>query len=339
MQPLPSVSFLPGQAVCRQGVWSGYKHGAEAAKQHCLECPLFKRPAIAHRVNALSKFGKFLARLGVIPYNFIADVVTDYWEDNPTRGPSEERRRNPTVEEQVQLVNGTVHPQRRFFYAASAKWWFRPNEMFLLDRYASFGMDSPIGLGPPAGFEDGFPKHPEIASFSDGGDLVYLPRKQGRPDKRRGNRWSVIDPELRPLAEQHFAWWDRTVKRDAEGRPKTTSLWITDRGTPLQQAQMYRSLFTKDCLRLGVMQPGDEDDSLRTWTAHCQRHFGEKLLQMHNVPSDWCIHFRGDASKDARGSYFKPRPEQIRQKYLELVPQLGFTPFPQVPPANRSPRQ
>ncbi len=47
---------------------------------------------------------------------------------------------------------------------------------------------------------------------------------------------------------------------------------------------------------------------------------------MLNVPDAWCNHLRGDAFHDARGHYFKPPPEQVRQKYHEFVPMLGFQP-------------
>ena len=66
------------------------------------------------------------------------------------------------------------------------------------------------------------------------------------------------------------------------------------------------------------------------WTTHCQRHFGEKLLEMHNVPDSWRNHFRGDAFSDARGHYFTPTPQQVRDKYHELAPILGFRPLPDV---------
>lgn len=325
-----AVPRVPGTVICRLKMWKGLKEAAEASQDHCLSCPSFKRPMITHRVNALSKFFKHLARVGAIPVNFMADVVSDYWEENPIRGDDEEKRRNPTVDEMLKLVNGTLRPQSRAFYATSAKWWFRPNEMFLVDRYASFGIAPPEAVRTPEGFEDGFPRHQHIESFDAGGDMVYLPKKPGRPDKRQGNRWSVIDAELRPILEQHFAWWERTVKRDAEGRPKTTSMWINERGDPLDQGVMYRNLFHDDCLRLGLVTKEELANPRRVWTAHCQRHFGEKLLEMHNVPDNWCNHFRGDKLKDARGHYFKPKPEEVRKKYHELVPIIGFQALPEM---------
>ena len=52
------------------------------------------------------------------------------------------------------------------------------------------------------------------------GDLVYLPRKPaGDPDKRQGNRWSVIDAELRPIVERYFVWWGRVVVCEARESP------------------------------------------------------------------------------------------------------------------------
>src|SRR5581483_4902931 len=120
----------------------------------------------------LSKFFKFLAKIGAVPFNIMADVVSEFWEEDPIDPDDSERRRNPTVEEQVRLVNETAHAQRRAFYACSAKWWFRPNEMFLLDRYASFGLPMPKGLPMPRGFEEGFRKHPHVKAFDEGGDMV-----------------------------------------------------------------------------------------------------------------------------------------------------------------------
>lgn len=188
---------------------------------------------------------------------------------------------------------------------------------------------APAGVLTPEGFEDGFPRHPELKSFDEGGDMVYLPKKPGRPDKRQGNRWLVIDAELRPILEQYFAWWERAVRRDKDGRPKTTSLWLSERGGPLRQDLMHRTLFSADAIRLGLMRPDDKDDIRRAWTAHCQRHFGEKLLEMHNVPDVWCNHFRGDKLRDARGHYYKPAPLEVRKKYHEWVPRIGFAPLPE----------
>jgi hypothetical protein len=260
----------------------------------------------------------------------MSDIVSEYYEENPSRADRSEKRRNPSVEDQVKLVNGTAHPQKRAFYAASAKWFLRPNEMLMLDRYASFGLPTPRGVKAPRGFERGFSAHPKLPSFSAGGDLAYLPDTKGALDKRKGNRWLVTDAELRPLVEQHFAWWEKTVKRDEEGRPVTTSLWLSPGGHALKAKDLYPAFFIEDAIRLGLMTPEERDDPRRVWTGHCQRHFGEKLLEMNNVPDSWCNHFRGDAFKDARGHYFQPTPEQVRQKYHEFVPMLGFQPLPDV---------
>ncbi len=322
-----TVPTRPLHIVCRQKVFREILHAEEATKI-CATCTSFKRPMIAHRVNGLSKFFKFLARVGAIKHNIMQDVVADFWEENPLAGGDEEKRRNPTIDEMIRLVNGTLRPMTRTFYATSAKWWYRPNEMFLLDRYASFGVKPPVGVPTPPGFEEGFPKYPHLKGFDEGGDLVYLPKKPGIPDKRQGNRWSVIDADTRPIIEQYFAWWERTVKRDSQGRPTTTALWLSERGAASQQLIMYRSMFHLDTLRLGLVTPAEKDNPRRVWTAHCQRHFGEKILEMHNVPDNWCNLFRGDKLKDARGHYFKPGPDEVREKYHEWVPILGFQALP-----------
>jgi len=332
-RPMP---FIEEHAVCRRQVWLGSKPAAVAARENCQGCPLFTKPMVSHRVNALSKFFKFLAKIGAVPFNIMADVVSEFWEEDPIDPDDSERRRNPTVEEQVRLVNETAHAQRRAFYACSAKWWFRPNEMFLLDRYASFGLPMPKGLPMPRGFEEGFRKHPHVKAFDEGGDMVYIPFKtkpngERMREKRKGNRWSVIDAELRPILEQHLAWWESKVRRDKDGVPLYSTLWLSDRGTPLVQGQMYRTLFTDDCLRLGLMTEKDLRDPLRVWTCHCQRHFGEQVCEMHDVPDNWSKHFRGDLLKDARKKYFRPKPEEVRQKYHEFVPILGFMPLPNAP--------
>ena len=314
-------------ASCVKRVWVGALPAAQASADHCSGCPQFKRPDVRFRLHGLNKFYKYLARVGAIPVNFMQDVVGEYYDEAPKLAESGERRRNPTVEEMLKLVNETAHPARRAFYASSAKWWYRPNEMLMLDRYASFGLATPPGVEPPQGFEDGFALHRKLASFHEGGDLVYLPKTKGGTDKRKGNRWSVIDAELRPILEQYFAWWDRTVKRDETGRPLTTALWLNESGLPLQQRGMYPRFFTRDCERLGL-QKKSEPDTRKRWTAHCQRHFGEQLRQIHNVPPDWSNHFRGDAFRDARGHYYQPTPEHIRQKYHEFIPLLGFQPLP-----------
>ena len=317
-------------ALCRGRVWIGIMPTLDATKRHCAACPLFRKSTIKHRLNALNRFYKYLARLGVVPLNFMPDVVSEHYNDNPDM-PQGERRRNPSVEEMRRLVNGTAHPMRRFYYAASAKWWMRPNEMLMLDRYASLGLANPHGQ-TAAGFENGFLANPQLKPYADGGDMVYIPETKGALDKRKGNRWAVADAELRPILDAALDWWDRTVKRDAEGRPVTTQLVLNTAGTALQIERMYDALFYTDCERLGLMQPGDRQRPLRRWTAHCQRHFGEKLLEMHNVPDNWCNHFRGDKLHDARGHYFKPTPDQVREKYHELVPRIGFDPTPRSAP-------
>lgn len=316
-----------GAASCLKRVWIGTLPAAVAAQEHCTGCSQFKRPDVRFRLHGLNKFYKYLARVGAVPVNFMQDVVSEHYEEAPKLAGSGERRRNPTVEEMLKLVNGTAHPARRAFYAASAKWWYRPNEMLMLDRYQSFGLQTPEGVEASAGFEDGFAAHPKLAAVDAGGDLVYLPKTKGGTDKRKGNRWSVIDAELRPILQQYFAWWDASVKRDAEGRPLTTAMWLNESGLALQQKGMYPRFFTRDCERLGLQKPR-ESDSRKRWSAHCQRHFGEQLRQIHNVPADWSNHFRGDAFKDARGHYYQPTPEHIRQKYHELIPLLGFQPLP-----------
>lgn len=308
-------------------VWIGALPGEKASAEHCSSCPQFKRPDVRFRLHGLNKFYKYLARVSAVPVNFLQDVVSEHYEEAPKLPGSGARRRNPTVEEMLKLVNETAHPARRAFYASSAKWWYRPNEMLMLDRYASFGLKTPEGVPAAEGFEEGFAAHPKLASFDEGGDLVYLPKTKGGTDKRKGNRWSVIDAELRPILEQYFASWDTHVARDPRGLPVTTALWLNETGSALKQENMYPRFFTRDCERLGLQKKG-EPDSRKRWTAHCQRHFGEQLRQIHNVPSDWSNHFRGDAFKDARGHYYQPTPDHIRQKYHELIPLLGFQPLP-----------
>ena len=294
-------------ASCRLGVWKRVMQPSLALSQNCSSCALFEpgRESLRHRIDAINRFFKFLCRSGVVEFNFVRDVLSEYWEDLP-REPRRERRRNPSVEEMVKLVNETVHPRNRAFYACSAKWWFRPNEMMALDRYKS------------------------LPGFEEGNDVVMIPTK-GAIDKRKGSRVSIIDDELRPILEQYLAWWERTVERDSNGRPKTTKLWITARGKALRfNHQFYDALFYPDCIRLGLMTEEDKQDPLRRWTGHCQRHFGEKLLMMNNCPDTWSKHFRGDIVKDARGQYFVPTIDQIREKYREWVPRIGFTALPKI---------
>lgn len=330
--------LLPQQhaslAACGKRVWTGALPTTIASQNHCGGCSLFKRPNIRARLHALAKFYKYLARVGAVQVNFMSDIVSEHYEEMPREDEGAEKRRNPTVEEMVKLVNGTAHPARRAFYASSAKWSFRPNEMLMLDRYASFGLEDPTGKIAP-GFDEGFRMHSKLASFDQAGDLVYLPKTKGGTDKRKGNRWMVIDSELRPILEQYFGWWEKTVKRDASGKATTSAMWLNEHGEALLQKRLYPRYFTLDCERLGLMKAGDRMMSVRRWTGHCQRHFGEQIRQLHNVPSDWNNHFRGDAFKDARGDYYKPTPDHIRQKYHELIPLLGFQPLPDAPRLRR----
>ena len=298
-------------ATCRSRVWIGGRPFDEAVKL-CAGCKLFEHStdSVQRRLDAIHKFMRFMARSGVVPLNFMRDVVAEYYED-VKEGPRREKRRNPSIEEMRQLVNGTANLRNRAFYAASAKWGFRLNEMLALDRYTS------------------------LPNFAQGGDLVILPEWKGKLDKRKGNRVSVIDAELRPILEQYLRWWEHNVRRNDDGTPLTTKLWLSEHGRALNNdPDFYDRVFYPDCYRLGLMKPGDEQDPLRRWTAHCQRHFLEKVLMMADCPDTWSKHFRGDIVKDARGHYFVPTPEQIREKYLEWMPKLGLQPVPQPDPRH-----
>lgn len=336
----------PLRVACKKQVWAGWIDGAQAVQDHCGGCPLFK-PALTlkKRLHALDKWFTYLASLELVPFNFVHDIVKEWYAQAPREQDGTERKRNPTRDEMVRLVNGTAHPARRAFYAAGAKWALRSNEMLRLDRYASFGLPLPEGCPRPAGFEEGFTAHPGLKGFAEGGAAVYLPvsvaaNGQRAPEKRTtGNRWLVVDAELRPILEQYFAWWERTVKRDpTTGRPLTTRLWLKDSGVAENlnreggmATDFNERWFYGEAERLGLMKPGDREDPRRRWTGYSQRHFAEQVFQMANVPSDWINHFRGDAFKDSRGAYFKPRPEQVVEKYLALVPRLGFNPLPDAP--------
>lgn len=334
----------PILAKCKALVWKGTKPAEEAAEKHCGECPSFKRPLIRHRLHAVDKWFGFLARIGVIPVNFMPDIINEWYEENPNHdNESVEKKRNPLIEEQVALVNGTAHPMRRFLYALTAKNGPRPHEPFRLDRYLSFGLKLPERCPTPRGFENGYAKHPELASFEDGGEWAYIPEKvdeQGRalPDKRKGNRWMILDTEIRPLAEQAFAWWERTVQRHTDGRPVTTGLIINDQGKSVELTKddgippkWNEQTYYRDAERLGLMKPMDREDPRRKWAGHCQRHSHQRLLQQNKVPSDRCNHLRGDAFRDSRGDYYKPEPQEVSQIYHEHIPLLGFKPLPDAP--------
>lgn len=348
----------PLRAGCDTGVWQGYKLAEEAAQENCATCPLFKRSreGARKRLHALDRWFGYLARFEVIPVNFVADIVSEWYDEAAPEAEGGERKRNPTVQEMARLVNGTVSPARRAFFASSAKWGCRPNEMLRLDRYASFGLPMPEGFEPTRGFilafAQGFPANPQTVPFDQGGQAVYLPERfnaQGQklPEKRRGNRWLVVDGELCPILEQYLAWWDRTVQRDpVTGRPLTTALWLHDDGTP-EECNVRGTIgqgfnarwFYREAERLGLMAPpdpmtgegGDREDPLRRWSGHCQRHFLEQVCEMNDVPGDWCNHFRGDVFHDSRNHYYKPKPEQVVEKYLRWIPTFGFKALPEAP--------
>ncbi len=322
-------------ARCLSNVWVGRLPHAEATATHCADCPLFKRMPLKPRLNALCKFYRFLARIGAVPVNFMGDIRSEVAEDKDVEETGE-RRRNPPPEEVRLLVNRTLHVRNRALYAVGAKWWARINEILRLDRYASFGLVHPKGLLTPPGFARGFAMHPEAKSFEEGGDVVYIPERitpagKRLPDKRCGNRWCVVDAELRPILEQYLAWWELHVERDANGTPTHSCLWIGDRGRPLRLKPLYEEIMYPDLERLGLMAPGDRHDPLRRWTYHCFRHFGQRLNQNHKVPDLWNHHFRGDVLGDARDHYSDPPPLEVREAYLSMIPLLGFTALPQAP--------
>src|SRR5581483_12312689 len=101
---------------------------------------------------------------------------------------------------------------------------------------------------------------------------------------------------------------------------------INQDGMPLRQEGLYPTFFTNDAKRLGLLTEAEEKDPVRDWTAHCQRHFGERISQEHHFPDVWARHFRGDKFGNARDSYYRPEPLKVRKAYLELMPRLGFTP-------------
>lgn len=311
---------------CTKRQWLGIAKPLDVVST-CRGCDLFvaSEGGLERRLTSLVKFFQLLSRLGIVQWNYMRDILRD-WRSDSRRSTRREMRRNPSIEEMLTLVNKTKHPRNRAFYAASAKWWLRPNEMLMMDRYASFGLSMPEGVPMPAGFHAGFPAIAEARPLNEGGGLAYLPETKSH-DKRRGNRWVAIDGELEPILLQYFAWWERHVKRDERGRPVTTALWLSETGYTLKQSDMYRPLFYEDCQRLALMTEADEKDPFRRWTAHCQRHFGEKVCMLYNVPDLWAKHFRGDIIKDARGHYFVPTPLQIRDAYFRNVPLLGFQPL------------
>ena len=329
-------------ARCRAKVWVGKLPAADATQRHCSGCTAFQPLAnLGMYLYAVDKWFKYLSRIGAIAVNLMPDIIAEWREENPPVGNgSREKKRNPTHEEARKLVNETDHPMRRALYATAFKWWMRPNEVLQLDRYASFGLPLPGGLAPPAGFRDGFVIHPELRNFEDGGRLVYLPEKvdaRGHliPEKRRGNRWFVVDDELRPILVHYFAWWERTVRRRPDGTPATTALWLTDSGTALAydpewgiSSDFNRRTWYADSLRLGLMKPEDVENPTRRLAHHCSRHYGQKKCQEDKVHPDWNKHFRGDAFKDSRGEYFKPEPLAVEREYLAQVKPIGFKPLP-----------
>lgn len=341
------VAFrAPARAACEAGAWEGYKPAEDAAAAHCAECPLFRKSpqGVKKRLHGLNRFFSYLARVGVVPVNFVRDVSEEWFHEEAPQDDAGERKRNPTREEMVCLVNGTAHPARRAFFACSAKWGCRPNEMLRLDRYASFGLPMPEGHKEPAGFRYGFAVNPQTLPFDQGGQLVYLPERMSElgvklSEKRQGNRWLVVDAELRPILEQYLAWWERHVRRDpVTGAPVTTALWLNEWGTGEEYDERGRPpydfnqrWFYREAERLGLMGPGDRKDPLRRWAAHCQRHFFEQVCEMEEVPPDWCNHFRGDVFRDSRNFYFSAKPEQVLEKYLRWIPVLGFKPLPEAP--------
>ena len=336
----------PPVAKCRAKVWVGSMPATDAAAK-CHGCPAFaplSGNTVRTKLHALDKWFRYLARVGAVAVNFVPDVVKEWYAENPDNdNGGHEKKRNPTHEEVRRMVNETAHPMRRALYAVSFKWWLRPNETLLLDRYASLGLPMPAGHAVPPGFRGGFPAHPEVPSFAEGGGLVYLPAKLDangapQPDKRSGNRWFVVDAELRPILEQYLAWWERTVKRRPDGTPATTALWLTNRGTPWRPretgsapANFNERTWYVDALRLGIMQPGDRENPDRRLTGHCARHYGQKKCQEDKVHPDWNKHFRGDAFDDARGHYFKPGPLDTQREYLAQVRPIGFKPIPDAP--------
>lgn len=338
----------PVRAKCLVGMWEGVLPAGEAAQTHCaVGCPKFAsltRQTIRHKLHALTKWFRYLARGGAIAVNFMPDVLSEWYEENPkTDNGSQEKRRNPTDDEVRLMVNETVHPMRRALYACSFKWWARPNEVLSLDRYASLGLPMPPGRSLPPGFASGFPAHPEVRSFEQGGCLIYIPEKvdgsgEPRKEKRKGNRWLVVDAELRPILEQYLSWWERTVERDNNGVPVTTALWITELGTGIEADPLHGApphfnerTWYKDAELLGVMQPGDREDPRRKMSGHCARHYGQRKCQDDKVHSDWNKHFRGDAFKDARGDYFKPEPLVVQREYFAQVRPIGFKALPNAP--------
>ena len=318
--------MVPVRAQCKAGQWEGHKDANEAAVNVCRTCPLFKRTTTAtrKRMDALDGWFTYLTAVGVVPFNFVHDVKREWKKTRPKHlRRTHEKKRNPTVEEMVQLVNGTSHPARRAFFACSAKWALRPNEMLNLDRYASLGLPMPAGVRTPHGFAEGFQAHPHVLPFDQGGQLVYLPEKYdvaGSPlaDKRTGNRWVVVDAELRPILEQYLAWWERTVKRDpATGRPVTTKLWLQASGYPEENedegnapGDLSERWFYPECERLGLMKPGDRKDPRRKWTAHCQRHFSEQVHRMAKVPATGATTSEATASRTAGRTTSSPGPSR-----------------------------
>lgn len=295
------------QTECRHLQRSGLSHNegflchkkvfarAEAPPAACgyQVCKLFQplHPiAVAGHLKAVASFYSFLQRRGYVAVNPFKAVLQDYAKEYPDR-KFMGKRRQPTLQEVVRLINGTSNPRNKFLYALLAKTGLRISEALALTVEDVNLQARTIRVHP----------HP----------------------KRGGKCVAFVDKELLEIYLRYGEWRELHVKR-TDGKPLTEALIISEStGLALGEGRVNSYIFKNDIERLGLADWAAGKES--RITPHCLRHFFVGVLLRSGCSEFYIKHLRGDRINDVIGVYHDPTDEELGEQYVRHMPLFGIT--------------
>lgn len=140
-----------------------------------------------------------------------------------------------------------------------------------------------------------------------------------KPKAKRTNLTIFFDDETNRVMQRWLkvrkGW--RKVDADAE-----RALFLSQRGTRLARSGVY-NMVVKYARRAGLHDP-ESKELRKRFTTHCYRHFMTTHLLRNGMPREYIQELRGDSRHEAIDIYHHIDPSELRQAYLEAVPQLGL---------------
>jgi len=283
-------------------------------------CPAYQPLVFAtveNHLKALVCLYDFLVGQEALPHNFVRDVKRAWIQEHRHLNRSRSKRLL-SHEDVRRLVEEASAPNRMILYALLAKTGARIKEVLLL-RVDRDHMN----------LQEGWLKVPEFKG------------------KRRGNRYLVVDDELRHLLQDYFPWREARVQRDTNQQPSTHVLVLNYRGEPFNvddETSLLKTVVTPDCVRLGLMRP--KESVTNRITPHRFRHYFSDALKKNGIDPYWWNVLRGDLPRGNEKTYVHPSLVEIRQQYRAFAPMLrlrrGLAPrigTPHEPAPSAQPRE